>query len=674
MFDRLYLDYETFNGTVDIKAGTYEYARTCEPLLCTYAFDDEPVTAWDCTRERMPEELEFALSSDADCEIWAQNAMFDRNVQRLALGVDTPIDRWRCSMVLAYLHALPGNLEVLGSVLGLPAEQQKIKDGKRLIKKFCTLQPANRKIRRHARETDPEDWGRFVQYAMRDTSAMRECIKLMPTVNATGAGWAGYHLDQKINDRGFQVDTELVAAGVRAAETERANLAERFSEIVGGVVRPSQRAKFCEYLNENYGLGIDNTRAATFLELLKTPENLHSDAIELMRISMLSNKTSTAKYRTLAPAVSPDGRFRGGLQYAGASRTRRWAGRTFQPHNLPSRGLPDQNDIEQYITALKLGGHEFIFDDLMLFGSAALRGVLVASGSGYMLDDPAGVSTSGEKKKLVVADLSNIEGRALAFLAGEGWKLKAFRAFDAGDGPDLYNVTAGSLLGKNPYDISKGERNAMGKVPELALGYQGGFGAFQTFSKAYNIKMAELWGEIQQNLKQEFVQGARHNWFNWGADRVKGDGFDPDEIEDEWIPSEAVKLAWRGRHPATVALWHASEKAARLAIQNPGKVYNAGRHLRFSVRVFGRRKYLLMRLPTGGFLTYFNPEIDDEGTVRYWGVDATAKGGVFGQWRKQYTYGGKFIENACQSLSRDILLHNMHRAEDAGYELSLIHI
>jgi len=172
-------------------------------------------------------------------------------------------------------------------------------------------------------------------------------------------------------DYGFAVDRELVEAGVAAAIKEKATLAARFIELTGGLVeRPTLREKFRQFLNQRFDLYLDNTRAQTFRDLLAVPDHgMPPDCVELMQISIVANKTSTAKYGALSPAISPDGRFRGGLQFSGAARTRRWAGRTFQPHNLPSRGLPKQKSVDTYIRALKADVHDMLFDDLMLYGS-----------------------------------------------------------------------------------------------------------------------------------------------------------------------------------------------------------------------------------------------------------------------------------------------------------------
>lgn len=450
---RLWLDLETYSE-LDLKAvGGYVYAANCEILLFAYAFDDGPVKVWDGTLgPAVPDELARALLNAE--EVWAHNAMFDRPVIENQMGLFAPaLDSWRCSMAQALSHALPGSLSELCQVLKVPEDLGKLKEGKKLVGLFTKPQPKGRKVQRATRETHPEEWARFIAYAANDIEAMRECCRRMPTWNWGAESISEWHLDQRCNDLGFLVDRELTQAGVRAAIDEKEHLATRFVELTGGVVdAPTKRAAFQALLNERYGLGLDNTRSNTFEILLKERKDLPAECRELMQISMAANKTSTAKYAALDAAVGAGSRFRGGFQFAGAGRTRRDAGRIFQPQNLPSRALPSPEEIESYIQCLKAGTHSLFFTDLMKFGAAALRGVIVA---------PPG-------KKLCVADLSNIEGRVLAWLAGEEWKLKAFREYDAGTGPDLYNITAASILGGDPWKVAKKDRNVFGKVPDLA--------------------------------------------------------------------------------------------------------------------------------------------------------------------------------------------------------------
>ena len=267
--------------------------------------------------------------------------------------------------------------------------------------------------------------------------------------------------------------------------------------------------------------------------------------------------------------------------------------------------------------------------------------------------------------KLVVSDLSNIEGRILAYLAGEEWKLQAFRDYDAGTGPDLYNITASGIIGQDPYEISKKNRNVFGKVPDLALGYEGGAGALQTFAKTYGVKMEEQWPTIQENIAPHLIEKARENYTSWGY--MKAAEAEINEIE--WTASESVKLAWRDRHPATRSLWYACKDAAINAIANPGAIFPAGSHLQFGFVSHVSGGWLLVKLPSGKYLTYFDPRLDAENNITYMGYGSENGGARV--WSQLYTYGGKLVENACQAIAGDVLKFSMPSIEAAGYEIVL---
>lgn len=449
----LWLDRETYCERDLKEVGTYHYADYAEDLLISYAIDDGPAHVWDCTAEPIHDVLYMAMQ-EADV-VWAHNAQFDKAIHKGPAQRALPpiaLHRWQCSMALALSHALPASLADLCEALEIPDDQAKLAEGKKLIRLFCMPQAANRKVQRATRLTHPAEWERFKLYAAKDIEAMRACVRRIPRWNWDASAVAEWHCDQRINERGFYADRELTQAGIRAAVTEKTRIGTRFRELTGGVVdRPSQRAQFCAYLNEQFCVNLDNTRGETFQQELKDP-SLDTRCAELMRLSIASNKTSTAKYAALDPAIQADQRFRGGLQFAGAGRTRRWAGRMFQAQNLPSRGLPDADKVDLYIEMLKVNSHDLYFDDLMRYGAAALRGIV----------------TPAPGNKLVVADLANIEGRMLAWVSGEQWKLDAFREYDAGTGPDLYNITAVSIVGGDPWNVPKKDRNVFGKVPDLA--------------------------------------------------------------------------------------------------------------------------------------------------------------------------------------------------------------
>lgn len=364
----LWLDRETF-CELDLKeVGTYRYADEAEDLLVAYAIDDNEPRVWDATAEELHDELYYAME-DEDREVTAHNAQFDKAIHNGPKQLRLPriaLPRWRCSMAQALSHALPGGLSDLGSVLGLSTDLSKDKDGKKLIQKFTRphYRTAKGVTKRtvYNRHTHPEEWERFKLYAAQDITAMRECVRRMPRWNWDDSAIAEWHCDQRINERGFYVDTELTKAGIRASEAEKQRITQRVAELTGGTVRVSQRAQFQGLLNERFGLDLDNTRADTFIQLIKeSRDTLPAIAVELMELAMAANKTSTAKYAALDPAVQADGRFRGGAQFAGASRTRRWAGRLFQFQNLPARGLPPSELVDWFIYTLKDGTDDLWF-------------------------------------------------------------------------------------------------------------------------------------------------------------------------------------------------------------------------------------------------------------------------------------------------------------------------
>lgn len=371
----LYIDTETYSALSLKEVGTYRYAENAEIMLITWAIGDGPVQLWDHNDGILPPDFATYIPAN-NMETVAGNAMFDRNVLRLGnLRIDIPIPYWRCTMVQAYQHALPGSLEEQGEVLGLAQDQKKTKRGKELIKRFCKPAPSNHKAERYTRETHPAEWEEFKEYAKQDIITLRAIHKLLPTWNWTPEDIAQWHLDQVINDRGFNVDVDLVQAGARAAIEEKETLSNRFAELTNGL-KPTQRAESQKFINQKFGLSLTST-AKEYLAPIAADETKSPQLREIAAIMLSANKTSTAKYAAIAQALSADNRFRGGLQFAGAQRTRRWAGRVFQPQNLPSRNLPKGDMIEAYIDCLKMGCYKGLFDDPMLYGAAALRGVVI---------------------------------------------------------------------------------------------------------------------------------------------------------------------------------------------------------------------------------------------------------------------------------------------------------
>lgn len=644
----LYIDTETYSHA-PISVGTYRYAETAQIMLITWAIDDGPVQIWDHNDGVPAPDFAAFVHENPGMVVVAHNAMFDRTVLRLGdLCQDIPVDRWTCTMVQALSHALPGSLDKLGEVLGLPTDQQKLKSGKQLIQRFCKPAPKNHRVDRYTAATHPAEWARFREYAVMDVEATREIHHRLPTWNWSEHDRALWHMDQRINDAGFAVDRVLAAAGAAASEAEKVRTAERFQALTLPGLKPTQRERVRVYLNSRYGLELDRT-AKEIIAPIEKDESQPAELRETIRLILSANKTSTAKYSTMLSACSTDGRFRGGLQYAGAARTRRWAGRVFQPQNLPSRGIPSEKWIETYICALKAGIHtEVIPGDQQLFASAALRGLVIA---------PPG-------KKLCVSDLSNIEGRVLAWLAGEVWKLQAFRDYDVGEGPDLYNVTAVSIIGGDPYTLPKKHRNVFGKVPDLAGGFRGGAGAYDNFCRAYGVMMMDYWDVIQANVDPRHIEKARWGLENWG--RAFGIG---DISEEEWIARETLKNAWRYRHPAICQLWTDTEAAIDSALDYPGRWFQSGPLCRTGVVVHNGARWLLIYLPSGRYLTYYDFRREDRG-YSYMGLSSEKRNGA-PLWERIYTHGGKIVENETQAVAGDYLRDRMPDILAAGYEVNL---
>ncbi|MDD9339573.1 MAG: DNA polymerase, partial [Providencia heimbachae] len=444
----LWLDLETFSEK-PIKYGTHSYAETVEIMLFAWALNNNLVQVWDVTdKSPMPTELKQALT-DPNTIIYAHNSHFDRTMLNHS-GIKIDVSRWRDTMVQALAHGLPGALGALCEVLGVPLDKAKDKEGKALIQLFCKPRPKNSALRRATSKTHPEEWKRFVAYAGLDIEAMREVYRRLPSWNYRDSELAHWHRDQQINDRGVCMDIQLATSAIEAVDIEQKRLAKLTQELTDDEVQAAtQRDVLLKHISSAFGVDLPDMQKSTIERRINDPD-IPLPLRELLAIRLQASTTSTSKYKALMNGVSADGRLRGTLQFCGASRTGRWAGRLFQPQNLPRPTL-DQETIDNGIEALKAGCADLIYDDIMQLTSSALRGCIMAP----------------EGKKLVVSDLSNIEGRMLAWLAGESWKVKAFSEFDKGIGADLYKLAYAKPYNMEPDQVDK-EQRQIGKVMELA--------------------------------------------------------------------------------------------------------------------------------------------------------------------------------------------------------------
>jgi len=699
-FKHLFIDHESFSAAELKKCGSYAYAEhpTTEIMLTTYAFDDGPVYCYDATDGGpMPRDLRRALrmfakgytGDDGPRMVGANYLMFDRLLLRECWGYDITPRNTIDTMVLAFRHALPGSLAAQCEVLGVSEDLAKDKAGKALIQRFCKPTPKNYKVRRYDHTTHPQEWRQFVAYAKSDITAMREVFYRIPQWGNSRFEDEVLAVDQLINDRGFYVDTALAEAAIAAVKKHKAELQAEAAEKWGAGLTG---AAFIPLLQELApAFDIPNAQKSTLNDLL-SDEDLPDDARTLIEMRLGASSTASTKYNPLLLGLSYDGRRRGCIQYGGASRTLRFAGKAFQPQNL-ARGYFSGEELELGISALLKGRAHWLFDVSKLTAST-VRGCIVP--------------TPGNK--LVVADYSNVEGRGLAWLAGEGSALATFRA-----GLDIYCVTAGKMFGLDPAYIKEHRKDLrqIGKACELGLGYGGGVAAFLTFAKNLGLDlyaMAEtmartfpdhIWAAAKKGYEYARIQEKNKRGF--AGKKPERPSYDlPKRV---WMTCDAIKRMWRESHPATVRFWRELDDGVMNAVKNPGKVYWAGGYVRKPIDESGRFTFdedkaikitrtftrdddgkkvpgwwLKLELPSGRVLSYpgvgisVEKVIDEDDAerpeyrerVRYMGQNQTTR-----QWQKIYTYGGKLAENVTQALCRDMLAFALVNVERSGWPIVL---
>lgn len=513
----LSIDLETYSE-VDIRAaGLYKYAENAEILLFAYAFNDEPVEIVDLAQgKKLPARVLEALS-DPDELKTAYNAAFEMNVIEHALGIICNPEHWECTMVAGYMLGLPGGLDLVGKILNI--EEKKMTEGKRLIRYFsvpCKPTKANGGRTRNLPEHDPEKWNIFKEYCKRDVEAERAIRNtLMRLFKDNGHSrlyppdWKLWTLDQRINRAGVLLDMDVVNNAIAIDEAMKEDLMQEAREITM-LDNPNSRQQVLDWLKERTGREFETFDKTARAELLQDG-TLPSDVLRLIEVKNLLGKTSIKKYEAMRNAVCSDGRVRGMLQFYGASRTGRWAGRLVQLHNLPQNHL---EDLDMARNLVKSGDYEALslcYDNPSDVLSQLIRTAFVA----------------GEGKRFIVADFSAIEARVIAWLAGEKWRQEAFA-----NGEDIYCASASQMFGVPVVKHGiNGELRQKGKVAELACGYGGGVNALKAF----------------------------------GADKM---GL----TEDEML--RTVKQ-WREASPRIVKLWGDCEKAAKKAIRNPGVSFEA---------------------------------------------------------------------------------------------------
>lgn len=484
MLHHMNVDIETYSSVGITKAGAYAYAESpdFEILLIAYRLDDGPVKVIDQTG---------ATETDGDFEeFWnhlasvdviktAYNANFERTCLASYFKREMPPEEWRCTAVHAATLGLPGNLAGVGAALGLPEDKQKDKIGKSLISYFCKpCRPtkANGGRTRNLPEHDPEKWAQFIEYNRQDVvteSAIREMLAKYPVPESEQELWS---LDQRMNDRGVLLDMNIVEKIIRYDAVYHERLMNEARSLTS-LDNPNSLAQLKTWYLKEYNLQVSSITKDTIPEIIGRLEEMScimdtERGIRMLEIRQELGKTSTKKYAAMTEAVCSDSRLRGILQFYGANRTGRWAGRIVQVHNLPQNKIPDLGLARELVKEERFEDLELLFGGVPFIFSQLIRTAFIPS----------------EGCRFVVSDFSTIEARVIAWLADEEWRLEVFRTHGK-----IYEASASQMFHVPIENIKKGSRlRQQGKVAELALGYGGGFGAIKAMDKAGSIPDDEI--------------------------------------------------------------------------------------------------------------------------------------------------------------------------------------
>ena len=448
-------DIECFSDVDLIKCGVYAYADSpaFEILLFAYSFDGGETQIIDLAQgEKLPAEVEEAIF-DVSVTKTAYNANFERTCLSKHFGRYIPPESWHCSAVQAAMLALPRSLEDVGRVLGL--DEQKMKEGKELIRYFCVPckpRKANGGRTRNLPCHAPEKWELFKTYCKRDVDVEKAIRRKLHNFPIPESEMELYRLDQRINDRGVLVDMGLVEQAIACERLHKEVVTKRAYELTG-LENPNSVAQLKGWLGD-MGMEAESLSKKAVAEMIAETDG---EVEELLRLRLLMAKTSVKKYEAMERSVCSDGRVHGLLQFYGANRTGRFAGRLVQIQNLPQNHLPDLELARELVKQGRFEDIELLFDSTPNVLSELIRTAFIPKPG----------------CRFVVADFSAIEARVMGWLSGEEWVLDVFR----GDGK-LYEMTASRMFGIPMAEIGKGSsERAKGKVASLACQYGGSTGA-----------------------------------------------------------------------------------------------------------------------------------------------------------------------------------------------------
>lgn len=605
--DHLSIDLETFSSVPIAKAGAQKYIASpdFEILLFAYSLNGAPPVCCDIAQgEHLPDWVLDALC-DPQCLKHAYNAAFEWGCLSKFMGRQLPPEQWRCTMFHGLYAGYPAGLDAAGRALGLPEDKRKLSTGKALIRYFCvpcTPTKSNGGRRRNLPNHDPARWELFKEYNAQDVTTEMEIERRLSLITVPDWLQRQWETDLLINARGVAVDMEMVSGALEIGATVRERLTQEAVRI-SGLSNPNSVQQLSAWLEQETGEEVADLRKDTVAKMIAQAPDI-PEVQRMLEIRQELGKTSTKKYDAIEQAVCPDGRVRGLLQFYGANRTGRWAGRLVQVQNLPRTYTQPLELARNLVKQRKLDNLRLIYGSVPDTLSQLIRTAFVASDGNVLID----------------ADFSAIEARVISWLAGEQWRLEVFKTHGK-----IYEASASQMFGVPIERIKKGNPEyalrQKGKVAELALGYQGGTGAL----------------------------------INMGA-------LDMGILEDD-LPD--IVQRWRDTNKRICDLWYKMNSAAVEAIST-GSSVGVGRLLvSCEYDAVHEVEYLTVLLPSGRKLYYNSPQIGVNKwggpSISYMGMDQTTK-----KWKRIETYGGKLVENCVQAVARDCLAQAIENLEVRG--------
>lgn len=608
----LNIDLETYSSVDIKKAGAWKYIDSpdFEILLFSYSLDGAtPVNVDFAQGEVLPPQIAELITSP-DCIKRAWNAAFEWGCLSKYIGKPLPPEQWRCTMVHSLYAGYPASLDAAGRALGLPEDKRKLNTGKALIRYFCVpCKPtkANGGRTRNYPHHDPDRWKLFREYNDGDVITESEIGKRLGNIVVPDFVQKEWETDLMINYRGVAVDLDMVHGALEIGAAVKQRLTHEAINI-SGLANPNSIKQLSSWLEAETETEIASLNKETVSMMLAREDN-SQEVQRMLEIRQELGKTSTKKYDAIDTAICSDGRVRGLLQFYGANRTGRWAGRLVQVQNLPRTYTEPLELAREIVKGRKEDALRFIYGSVPDTLSQLIRTAFVAAPGHCFID----------------ADFSAIEARVISWLAGEEWRLEVFRTHGK-----IYEASASQMFGVPLELIKKGNPEyalrQRGKVAELALGYQGGVPAMRQMDTGHQL-----------------------------------DDLTDDEVKD-------IVTRWRATNKRIKDLWYKVDGAAVQVVQNGGSVGVNGLIISREFDYAQNRDYMTILLPSGRKLFYIDPQIGsnkwDSPSLSYMGMDQTTK-----RWKRIETYGGKLVENIVQAIARDCLALSIERLKAAGYNV-----